>query len=100
MLVNIKVTGGWNIESGQIDPNATQGLNNDPELQRQSGRSVPETAGSSCGDFPLITQSGIVLVSRDFLFAGEGSCYYQIQIFVINFVLDVTLLRHYDLHIV
>jgi len=27
MLVNIKVTGGWNIESGQIDPKATQGLN-------------------------------------------------------------------------
>jgi len=26
MLVNIKVTGGWNIESGQIDPKATQGL--------------------------------------------------------------------------
>jgi len=27
MLVNIKVTGGLNIESGQIDPKATQGLN-------------------------------------------------------------------------
>jgi len=26
MLVNIKVTGGLNIESGQIDPKATQGL--------------------------------------------------------------------------
>jgi len=30
MLVNIKVTGGRNIESGQIDPKATQGLNNIP----------------------------------------------------------------------
>jgi len=27
MLVNIKVTGGLNIESGQIDPKATQELN-------------------------------------------------------------------------
>jgi len=26
MLVNIKVTGGLNIESGQIDPKATGGL--------------------------------------------------------------------------
>jgi len=26
MLVNIKATGGLNIESGQIDPKATQGL--------------------------------------------------------------------------
>jgi len=26
MLVNIKVTGGLNIESGHIDPKATQGL--------------------------------------------------------------------------
>jgi len=26
MLVNIKVTGGLNIESGQIDPKETQGL--------------------------------------------------------------------------
>jgi len=26
MFVNIKVTGGLNIESGQIDPKATQGL--------------------------------------------------------------------------
>jgi len=27
MLVNIKVTGGLNIESGHIDPKATGGLN-------------------------------------------------------------------------
>jgi len=32
MLVNIKVTGGLNIESGHIDPKATQGLNIVPEL--------------------------------------------------------------------
>jgi len=25
--IDPKVTGGWNIESGQIDPKATQGLN-------------------------------------------------------------------------
>jgi len=36
MLVNVKVTGGLNIESGQIDPKATQGLNNTKPYTRTS----------------------------------------------------------------
>jgi len=36
MLVNIKVTGGWNIESGQNDPKAGGGCNID------SGQNYPK----------------------------------------------------------
>jgi len=37
MSVNIKVTGGLNIEWGQIDPKATGGLNHPQSLKRSIG---------------------------------------------------------------
>jgi len=70
MLVNIKVTGGLNIESGQIDPKATGGLNiesgqNDPKATQglnKSYFSVKMTRG--CGlqqeRLSLIYTAGIV----------------------------------------
>jgi len=39
MLVNIKVTGGLNIETGQNDPKATGGLN------IESGQNDPKATG-------------------------------------------------------
>jgi len=50
MLVNIKVTGGWNIESGQNDPKAGGGCNID------SGQNNPKATqglnGHLKGDLP------------------------------------------------
>jgi len=56
MSVNIKVTGGLNIESGQIDPKAAGGLN------IESGQIDPKaTGGLSYFRFILITVSVIFL---------------------------------------
>jgi len=54
MLVNIKVTGGWNIESGQNDPKAGRGCNidsgqNDPKATQGLSIQCIAHARVQCG---------------------------------------------------
>jgi len=55
MSVNIKVTGGLNIGSGQIDPKATGGLN------IESGQNDPKATGGLRGNDLYLDRVDLVL---------------------------------------